>query len=61
MMEMKLKKKDKCILSVVKMEGLNPTKVYDEIRKKSWKSKQDILVCRDPQDSSNNTSKSHCL
>jgi len=34
MMEMKLKKKDKCILSVVKMEGLNPTKVYDEIRKK---------------------------
>ncbi|MCW3130187.1 MAG: hypothetical protein N2V75_08845 [Methanophagales archaeon] len=50
---MKLKKKDKCILSVVKMEGLNPTKVYDEIRKKylgkevcaAWKSKQDILVC----------------
>lgn len=36
-------------------KGLNPTKVYDEIRKKyhgkevaiAWKSKQDILVCRD--------------
>ncbi len=35
-------------------KGLNPTKVYDEIRKKypdkevaiAWKSKQDILVCR---------------
>ena len=33
--------------------GLNPTRVYDEIRKRhldkevsiAWKSKQDILVC----------------
>jgi hypothetical protein len=55
-MEKEIEKRFEYEISVddkVVWRGLNPTKIYDEIRKKysgkevciAWKSKQDILVC----------------
>ncbi len=55
-MEKEIEKRFEYEISVddkVVWRGLNPTKVYDEFRKKyagkevaiAWKSKQDILVC----------------